>query len=57
MSMASLEEGDSSSCQQIFGKWDGYQLAVTILYSIGSDYLEHWGEKDPEISGTEILID
>lgn len=57
MGMASLEVGDSSSYQQIFGKWDGYQLALTILYSIGSDSLEHWSKKDPEISGTKSLID
>lgn len=57
MGMASLEEGNSSSCQQILGKWEGYQLALTILYFIYTDSLEHRGEEDAEISGTESLID
>lgn len=47
--MAKLEEGEPSFCQQIFGKWEGYQSALITLCSIGSDYLGPWSEKDPAI--------
>lgn len=31
MGMASHEERPSFFCQQIFGKWEGFQLALTTL--------------------------
>lgn len=55
--MANLEEGESSFGQYIFAKWEGYQLALTTLYLIGSDYLGCWDEKHPEISKIKGPID
>lgn len=38
MGMASHEERPSFFCQQIFGKWEGFQLALTTL--IGNDNVD-----------------